>query len=276
MQRPARAAKPARTAGELAPHVLAGRERRGVQQLADLQLVVADHGHAGGDGDEERVDEEHQHGQQLRDRELGGDPRLVARRRRCRPSRSWRRRWTAARPSGPRSSSSTQSRGRRRTCGEVQAEDLASSRRAAHRADRPPSPRGAHEHEVGVLERRRRPARTRPAPRRRPRRRARGCGPRPGWPASPRRSPRRARQLGRRDRALEDPRRRCASRASRGVVSRDEPAVRGSRRSAGRAPPRPRRCGSRGARCGPRPARRAGGRSAGAPRGRGRRSARRR
>ena len=45
---------------ELAPHVLARRQRGGVQDLADLQLVVADHGHAGDDGDEEGVEGEHE------------------------------------------------------------------------------------------------------------------------------------------------------------------------------------------------------------------------
>ena len=63
---------------ELAPHVLARLERRRVQQLAHLGLVVADQRHARGHGGEEHVDETRHEDEQLTDRELGVDERLVA------------------------------------------------------------------------------------------------------------------------------------------------------------------------------------------------------
>ena len=69
----------AREHGEvLAPHVLRGLERRAVQQLAHALLVVADHRHAGGDRDEEYVEDADQHHQRLGDGELGRDPGTVA------------------------------------------------------------------------------------------------------------------------------------------------------------------------------------------------------
>ena len=63
---------------KLAPNILVGGQRRGMQDLADPALVVLDDTHPGGDRQEENVEEEDRHGQRVRDRELGGDPSLRA------------------------------------------------------------------------------------------------------------------------------------------------------------------------------------------------------
>jgi hypothetical protein len=100
---------------ELAPHVFAGRHRRRVEDLAHLLLVVADDRHAGGDRDEERVDDADDHHEQLGDRELGGDERLgAADAESARADRRLAARQLDVKNAG--SASSTQNSGRRRSC----------------------------------------------------------------------------------------------------------------------------------------------------------------
>ena len=94
-----------------------------------------------------------------------------------------------------------------------------------------------------------RPARTRRAARRSARRRAPGCGPRRGSPGSPGASRCSSGSSPAVDRSLEDPCPRSPRAPRLGVVSGHD-RRRGSRRSAGRAPPRPRRCAWRGSRSG--------------------------
>jgi hypothetical protein len=59
----------------LAPDVLAGGQPGRVQKRADVLVAIPDERHARGDGDEEAVHDRHQHDEELRIRELGGEPR---------------------------------------------------------------------------------------------------------------------------------------------------------------------------------------------------------
>ena len=61
---------------ELPPHVLVRRQRRRVEDLPHFPLVVFYDRHPGGDGDEERVEEEHRDADGHADRKLRRDPRL--------------------------------------------------------------------------------------------------------------------------------------------------------------------------------------------------------